>query len=182
MRWVALLASASAMGLATPALGQNVAQVAAEQPVTAVAPVPVADSDVGPFYSARPGVLVWLKDEQGRAAVARLIEILKHSDIDGFADGPSLASSVETRGLRTAHRPTTRRSPGLGRYVLALKRPSRWNKSRRSDAAAETADADEGPRQRPGRIVARPACQLGRELKSLLRRASQPGDCSRTAG
>ena len=111
------------MGLATPALGQDVAPVAAEQPVTAVAPVPVADSDVGPFYSARPGVLVWLKDEQGRAAVARLIEILKHSDIDGFADGPSLASSVETGLANGTPADDQTISRAWVRYVQALKRP-----------------------------------------------------------
>ena len=123
MRRVELWASVAAMGLAGPAFAQDVAPVAVEQPVTAVAPAPIANSDVGPFYAAHPGVLVWLKDGQGRSAASRLVEILKHSDIDGFADGPALATSVETALAGGTPAEDEAISRAWVRYVQALKRP-----------------------------------------------------------
>ena len=123
MRWVALWASVAAIGAAAPALAQDVAPVAVQHPFAPAAPAPVADSDVGPFYAARPGVVVWLKDEQGRAAATRFLEILKHSDIDGFADGPALAASVETALAGGMPADDQLISKVWVRYVQALKRP-----------------------------------------------------------
>ena len=123
MRWVVFWASVAAMGMTAPALAQDVAPVAVQHPVPPVAPAPVAESDVGPFYAARPGVLVWLKDQQGRAAATRFIEILKHSDIDGFADGPALAASVETALASGTAADDQLISKAWVRYVQALKRP-----------------------------------------------------------
>jgi murein L,D-transpeptidase YcbB/YkuD len=111
------------MGLASPAFAQDVAPVALERPSVSVAPATVADSDVGPFYAARPGALVWLKNDDGRAAATRFIEILNHSDIDGFADGPALASSVEAEFANGTPADDQLISRAWVRYVQALKRP-----------------------------------------------------------
>ena len=123
-RWKLLLTTAL-LGLGTPALAQDadVAPTTAVKPVVAVLPTPVADSDVAPFYAAHPGLLVWLRDTGTRAGAARLAEVLKRGPIDGFAEGPALASSVET--ALTSGTPADDQiiSTAWVRYLQALKRP-----------------------------------------------------------
>ena len=125
MRWLGLAVTAGAMVLAAPALAQDVAPTT-PSPSTATAPsspVRAADSNVGPFYASRPGALLWLKSADTRAAAAKFVEILKHSDIDGFADGPALAASVETELASGTPADDQMISAAWVRYVQALKRP-----------------------------------------------------------
>ncbi|MFL6737153.1 MAG: L,D-transpeptidase family protein [Sphingomonas sp.] len=123
-RWV-LLVAATAMGLAARANAQeaDVAPTAAVKPTVAISPTPVADSDVAPYYASHPGFLMWLKDADSRAAAAKLTQILKRAPIDGFAEGPALASSVEA--ALTSGTPADDQviSSAWVRYVQALKRP-----------------------------------------------------------
>lgn len=98
MRQAYLWVAASAMAIAGPLHAQqpDIAPAQVAQPVALVAaPAPVASSDVDTFYAARPGVLVWLRDADSRAAAAKLPEILRRATLDGLAAGPVLAASVE---------------------------------------------------------------------------------------
>jgi murein L,D-transpeptidase YcbB/YkuD len=122
---LSLLLTATALGLSAPAMAQD-ADVAPTRPVqqaAPVAPTPVADSNVAPFYAAHPGTLVWLRDVNSRVAAAKLVEIFKRAPIDGFADGPALAASIET--ALTSGTPADDQiiSTAWVRYVQTLKRP-----------------------------------------------------------
>jgi murein L,D-transpeptidase YcbB/YkuD len=89
---------AAAIGWCAPLYAQDV-DVAPALPATSLtheAPAPAADSSVAPFYAGHPGTLLWLRDADSKAAAAKLVDILKRAPIDGLADGPVLASSVET--------------------------------------------------------------------------------------
>ena len=122
---MSLLVTAAAFGLAAPALAQetDVAPVALAKPAaSAPAPLP-ADSDVAPFYAAHPGTLVWLRDADSRLAAAKLVEIFKRAPIDGLAEGPSLASSVETAIANGTPADDQIISTAWVRYVQNLKRP-----------------------------------------------------------
>ncbi|MEO6226021.1 MAG: L,D-transpeptidase family protein [Sphingomicrobium sp.] len=91
-----LAVMALAAASAAPALAQDFAPA---RPLATPAPMaPLAgrpDSNVEPFYAARPGTLIWLGDAGRRAAAAKLPELLRRSPVDGLAEGPALAASVE---------------------------------------------------------------------------------------
>jgi murein L,D-transpeptidase YcbB/YkuD len=102
MKQARLWLAASAMAIAAPLRAQDVAPaaVAPADPAPLAAPAavpsaPAVSSNVDAFYAARPGVLVWLRDSDTRAAAAKLPEILRRATLDGLADGPTLAASVE---------------------------------------------------------------------------------------
>ncbi|HEY4070220.1 MAG TPA: L,D-transpeptidase family protein [Sphingomicrobium sp.] len=123
LRWS--LGLAAAIGAATPALAQD-ADVAPARPVVpavAEVPAPVVDSSVAPFYAAHPGALVWFRDAGSRAAVTKLVDLLKHAPIDGLADGPNLASSVEAALASGTAADDQVISTAWVRYVQNLKRP-----------------------------------------------------------
>jgi murein L,D-transpeptidase YcbB/YkuD len=122
--WV-LWVSAAAIGAAAPALAQDadVAPAPVVVPAVTAAPAPVVSSDVAPFYAAHPATLVWLKDAVTRAAAAKLVEVLKRAPIDGFADGPALAASVETALASGTPADDQIVSTAWVRYAQALKRP-----------------------------------------------------------
>ena len=122
-RWTQLLAAA-AIGIAAPAVAQDadVAPVAAPKPPP-IAPIVVADNDVSPFYASHPGTLLWLSDADARAAAAKLVAILKRAPIDGLADGPVLAASVETALAAGTPADDQVISTAWVRYVQALRKP-----------------------------------------------------------
>ena len=99
MKQARLWLAASAMAIAAPLHAQDVAPAApdavAPAAPAAVPSAPAVSSNVDAFYAARPGVLVWLRDADTRAAAAKLPEILRRATLDGLADGPALAASVE---------------------------------------------------------------------------------------
>lgn len=126
MRWGLVLASAVVFAAPLKAQEADIAPAPAppvSAPMPILAPSVPAGSDVAPFYAARPGNLVWLRSPESRAAVAKLAEILKRAPIDGFADGPALAASVEA--ALTSGTPADDQiiSAAWVRYVQALKRP-----------------------------------------------------------
>ncbi|HEX5238120.1 MAG TPA: L,D-transpeptidase family protein [Sphingomicrobium sp.] len=124
MRVWALCVAAAAVALAVPALAQDdVAPEPAKAPVQAVAPNPAPDSNVAPFYTEHPGMLVWLKDADTRAAAAKLVEVLKRSPIDGFTDGPTLAATVDAAIVRGQPLDDQTISTAWVRYVQWMKRP-----------------------------------------------------------
>jgi murein L,D-transpeptidase YcbB/YkuD len=137
-----VLISTALLALAAPAAAQDVAPAAA--PVAApivTAPARAADSNVEPFYAARPGMLLWLRSADTRAAAAKLPEILRRATIDGLAEGPALAASVDAaiaRSQESAAAPATGATASVPavsqaddkiistawvRYVQALKAP-----------------------------------------------------------
>ena len=121
-RWGLLLA---AVALAAPARAQeaDVAPTLVAKPAPAVPALPPPDSNVAPFYASHPGALVWLRDGDSRAGAARLVELLKHSAVDGFAAGPALADGVEQAIARGLPADDAVISNAWVRYVQALKRP-----------------------------------------------------------
>jgi len=121
MRWALLVA---AVVFAAPLQAQeDVAPVVVAKPAVAAQPAPAADSNVAPFYATRPGTLVWLRDADTKAAAAKLVDILKRAPIDGLADGPALASSVEAALASGTAADDQIVSTAWVRYVQALKRP-----------------------------------------------------------
>ena len=125
MRAWALWVSAAAMGAAAPALAQDadIAPAPVVAPAVTAAPAQLVSSDVAPFYAAHPTTLVWLKDTDTRAAAANLVEVLKRAPIDGLADGPALAASVETALASGTPADDQIISTAWVRYVQAVKRP-----------------------------------------------------------
>jgi murein L,D-transpeptidase YcbB/YkuD len=124
MRRVGLLIGAAAIAWGGPLQAQDdVAPTPVVHPAVAAAAAPVADSNVAPFYAARPGTLVWLRDPDSRAAAAKLADILKRAPIDGLADGPALAASVETALASGTPADDQIVSTAWVRYVQALRRP-----------------------------------------------------------
>jgi L,D-transpeptidase YcbB len=121
MRWAMLLAAGV---FAAPLQAQDADVAPASVAAPAIAPQPaVADSNVAPFYAAHPATLIWLRDADSRAAGSRLVEILKCSTIDGFADGPTLAGTVEAALASGTPADDQIISTAWVRYVQALKRP-----------------------------------------------------------
>lgn len=122
---LSMLATAAAFGLAAPALAQDadVAPLAVAKPAPIITPAPVVDSDVAPFYAAHPGTLVWLRDVDSRMAAAKLVDVFKRAPIDGLAQGPALASSVEAAIASGTPADDQIISTAWVRYVQALKRP-----------------------------------------------------------
>jgi murein L,D-transpeptidase YcbB/YkuD len=120
-----LCVAAAALGASAPAGAQeaDVAPTPVSKPVVAEAPTPPPDSNVAPFYAAHPGTLVWLRDANSRAAAAKLADILKRAPIDGVADGPELAGTVEAAIARGQPLDDQTISTAWVRYVQALNRP-----------------------------------------------------------
>ena len=61
----------------------------------AVSTTPQADLGVDAFYATRNNVPLWLKDDPGRAAAARMAGLLRSSSIDGVTDAARLADQVD---------------------------------------------------------------------------------------
>src|SRR6476661_7990952 len=122
MRWGMMLA---AVVFAAPLQAQeaDVAPTRVTAPAVAVAPIPVADSSVAPFYASHPGALVWLRDADRRAAASKLVDILKRAPVDGLVEGPQLASSVQTALAAGTPADDQLISTAWVRYVQALRRP-----------------------------------------------------------
>ena len=118
------IGSFAALAFAAPAIAQesDVAPTSVK-PSLIVPTVPVADSNVEPFYAAHPGTEIWLRDEASRAAAAKLPDILRRAPIDGFPEGPALASAVEAALARGTPADDKVISAAWVKYAQALKRP-----------------------------------------------------------
>ena len=124
MRRLGLMIGAAAVAWGGPLQAQDdVAPTPVVHTAVAAAPAPVADSNVAPFYAARPGTSIWLRDADSRAAAAKLVDVLKRATIDGLAEGPALASSVEAALASGTAADDQIISTAWVRYVQALRRP-----------------------------------------------------------
>jgi murein L,D-transpeptidase YcbB/YkuD len=118
-----LLVGSLLIGAASPALAQDADVAPIAKPHLAETPAPPPDSNVAPFYTSHPGTLVWLRDANTRAVAAKLVDILKRAPIDGLADGPQLAESVQAAIARGQPLDDQTISTAWVRYVQAMKRP-----------------------------------------------------------
>jgi murein L,D-transpeptidase YcbB/YkuD len=120
-KWV-LLAAAVAT-ISTAAAAQDIAPTPVSAPKVLAAPI-IVDASVEPFYASRPGLLIWLRDADSRAAAGRLVDILKRAPVDGFADGPSQAAQVEAALAGPSGAGADQQiSRAWVRYVQTLKAP-----------------------------------------------------------
>jgi len=90
-----LLKSAALVALTLTAPGMATAQTAAG--TTAAPPLPSASTaydDYARFYAASKNAPIWFRSDQAEAG-PELVNILRHSAIEGFARGPELAAGVE---------------------------------------------------------------------------------------
>ena len=106
---------AGALTMAMPAHAQAPAQDAT--------PAIVADLAIDSFYASRPGALVWFRDADSRAAAAKLPALLRNAPVDGLAEGPVLAASVEAAISRGQTQDERIISAAWVKYVRALKAP-----------------------------------------------------------
>ena len=60
-------------------------------------PASVLPTDLGveAFYASRGEPLIWLKDEAGRAAAAKVSALLRNGSIDGFSNASELAKGID---------------------------------------------------------------------------------------
>jgi murein L,D-transpeptidase YcbB/YkuD len=93
-----------------PSLGPSAAALAARIGVEA-------------YYSAQANRLIWFRDAATRAAAAKLPAILRRAPLDGLADGPSLATSVEAALAGGQLADDKAVSAAWLRYVQALNKP-----------------------------------------------------------
>jgi murein L,D-transpeptidase YcbB/YkuD len=127
------MAAWAAIAVAASAQAQDVApmptrQVAPAPPQAPVNPAPSAAAlasriAVDAYYSAHANPLIWFRDGVSRAAAAKLPAILRRSTLDGFADGPVLAASVEAALAGGQPADDKAISAAWLRYVQALNRP-----------------------------------------------------------
>lgn len=90
---------------------------------------PVPDQSVATFYAARANAPLWLT-ATGRDAVVQMLIALEHSALDGFADGPAMATEAQALLARTDAGDSAARiqadrllSAAWVRYVQALEIP-----------------------------------------------------------
>ena len=84
---------------------------------------PAPDLGVDLFYAARNQAPLWLKDEAGRAAAAKLPPLLRTAALDGLANGPGLAADVEAAIARGQPADDKIISAAWVQYVRTLKGP-----------------------------------------------------------
>jgi hypothetical protein len=60
-----------------------------------IAPEPAIDPAVDYFYAARPGTVIWLKDEASKAGAAKVAELLRGARMDGLPNNAALATAVD---------------------------------------------------------------------------------------
>lgn len=83
-------------------IGRTLSCVAAAALITGAAPAVAAGGPaeapsayvIERFYDARGDTPLWLRGESERQAALQLVEFLRHSDLDGFAQGPRLAERI----------------------------------------------------------------------------------------
>jgi murein L,D-transpeptidase YcbB/YkuD len=128
LRWLLAMAVSTAFA-AQPLRAQDAGPTLSPPLAAPVAPpVPIAappapDLGVDLFYAARNQAPLWLKDEAGRAAAAKLPPLLRTAALDGLANGPGLAADVEAAIARGQPADDKIISAAWVQYVRTLKGP-----------------------------------------------------------
>ena len=99
---------------------------APEPPPAPVIPqVRTGDAGVDAYYFyVRQGQPLWLTSDAGRQAAARVVEVLKRAPIDGLADGPVQAATVERAIAGGSLDDDARISLAWLNYLKAVKAPA----------------------------------------------------------
>lgn len=114
-----------ALAFAAPALARKKPAPPTPPAAPIIPQVHSGDAGVDAFYYyQRKGAPLWLASEDGRLAAQRIAVILRRAPIDGLAEGPVLASSVESAILRGTTEDDALISVAWTKYVRALKRPA----------------------------------------------------------
>lgn len=129
-----LLTAVAAMTIASaPAEAKKKQPPVAPQPAPQVAlPASANGVTVRYYYERRQYPPIWFGAKGGDVAISQLMTILRRAPIDGFANGPSIAATVEAtvQRARGSNDPMQIKAAELALsaawadYVQALKRPS----------------------------------------------------------
>ncbi|MEO6199274.1 MAG: L,D-transpeptidase family protein [Sphingomicrobium sp.] len=93
-------------------------------PAPVIPQVRSGDAAVDAYYFYdRAGAPIWTRDEASRAAALRVVEILRRAPIDGLAEGPALAATVQSALAGGTLADDAAISLAWLRYVRALKAP-----------------------------------------------------------
>jgi murein L,D-transpeptidase YcbB/YkuD len=93
-------------------------------PAPVIPQVHSGDAAIDAFYFYdRSGAPIWLRDDAGRQAAARVAEILDRAPIDGLSDGPALAATVRSAIAGGTLGDDAAISLAWLKYVRALKAP-----------------------------------------------------------
>ena len=124
-RLLAGAACAALILLGAPASAATPEELAAARP-SLIFGNPAVDA----FYGSRNGAPLWLADGPDSGAARELIQILRRSSVEGYADGPAIASQAEAllaraeTGDRSSLLEADRLlSTGWVHYVALLRRP-----------------------------------------------------------
>jgi len=124
-----LMAGASV--LAAPLCAQNMDNAPMTAPADSVAPAapagivpaPAIDPAVEYYYAARPGAIIWLKDETTKAGALKVAGLLRAARIDGLPDHAALADAVDAAILAGAPAGDKIISDAWVRFVRAWRAP-----------------------------------------------------------
>ena len=125
-RWAqrAGLALAGAMLATMPVAARKPAPPPPPPPAPVIPQVHSGDMSIDAFYyHDRQGRMLWLGSADGRAAAARMVEILKRAPADGLANGPVLAAAVGAAIARGTLDDDAVVSDAWVRYVRAVRAP-----------------------------------------------------------
>ena len=124
-RLLAGAACAALILLGAPASAATPEELAAARPS-----LMFGNPAVDAFYGSRNGAPLWLADGPDSGAARELIQILRRSSVEGYADGPAIASQAEAllaraeTGDRSSLLEADRLlSTGWVHYVALLRRP-----------------------------------------------------------
>lgn len=96
----------------------------APPPAPIIPQVRTGDAGIDAWYFyERKGAPLWLASDGGRQAAARVVDILKRAPIDGLAEGPALAATVEAALAGGTLDDDARISLAWLKYVRAVKAP-----------------------------------------------------------
>ena len=113
-----------AMLAAAPAEARKKAPPPPPPPAPVIPQVKSGDAGVDAYYFYdRSGTPIWLRDDAGRQAAAKVAEVLDRAPIDGLPEGPALAASVRTAIAGGTLTDDAAISVAWLKYVRALKAP-----------------------------------------------------------
>lgn len=123
-RFLAIAAAGLALCVAGPAEARKKPPPVPVPAAPVIPQVKTGDSAVDAFYYYdRAGAPVWLASEAGRQAATKIAEILKRAPIDGLAEGPALAATVEAAIVGGTLSDDAAISLAWMKYIRALKAP-----------------------------------------------------------
>ncbi len=122
--WLAIAVAGLALGLAAPADARRKPPPPPPPAALVIPHVSSGDAAIDAFYYYdRAGAPIWLRDEAGRQAAVKIAEILMRAPVDGLAEGPALAATVQAAIIGATLADDAKISLAWLKYVRALKAP-----------------------------------------------------------